>query len=364
MYRDQSVSVVVPCYNEESQITRVIDTMPDYVDWIVIVNDKSEDRTSEIVRGHPLFGSGRIVLIDHEINQGVGGAIATGYKWSRDNNIDIAAVMAGDAQMDPDDLPALLDPIVDDLVDYVKGNRLVTGEAFKKIPKIRYFGNAMLSFMTKISSGYWRVADSQTGYTTINAQALQDIDWDQMFKRYGQPNDLLVKLNVANFRVVDVPVTPVYNVGEKSGIRIRRVIFTIGGLLIRDFFWRVKEKYIIRDFHPLVFFYAFSAFALLVSSAFFIRLCVLWYQNGVVPELTLISWLFALAMGFNSLFFAMWFDYEANRHLNPPLLYRDVRRRSQPDGKTKQAGDSADLGASAPATAPQSAQPSEYTAPH
>lgn len=326
MYRDRSISVVVPAYNEETQIDKVIDTMPDFVDHIVIVNDKSKDRTSEVVRANPAFASGRVVLIDHEVNQGVGGAIATGYKWSRDNNIDIAVVMAGDAQMNPDDLPGLLDPVVEDRADYTKGNRLVTGDAFKKIPKIRFFGNSALSLLTKIASGYWHVADSQTGYTAINHAALRAIDWDKMYKRYGQPNDVLVKLNVAEMRVVDVPVEPVYNVGEKSGIRVRKVIFTIGSLLVRLFFWRLKEKYIIRNFHPLVFFYAFGMFSFLISLLFLFRIVWMWIATGVAPEISILGWLFSFSIFFNSTFFAMWFDYEANKHLNPPLASRDLNR--------------------------------------
>ena len=336
MYRNKTVSVVVPAYNEETQIARVIETMPPLVDKIVIVNDRSKDRTSEVVRAHPGYKSGRVELIEHEVNQGVGGAIASGYKWSRDNNYDIAVVMAGDGQMDPDDLPYLLDPIVDNVADYSKGNRLITGEAFKKIPKVRFFGNSMLSLLTKIASGYWSVADSQTGYAAINAKALAAIDWDQMYKRYGQPNDILVKLNVHEFRVVDVPVEPVYNVGEISGINIKKVIFSIGSLLVRLFFWRLKEKYIIRNFHPLVFFYAFSFISLFLSSLMFVRLLVLWAQQGTVPELTLIAWLFSFGIGFNSLCFAMWFDYEANRHLSIPLMHRDVRR-ALPEQKPKVA---------------------------
>jgi len=326
MYRNQMIGVVVPAYNEETQIARVIDTMPDYVDRIVIINDKSKDRTSDVVRSHPEFGRARVVLIEHEENQGVGGAIASGYMWCRDNGIDIAVVMAGDGQMNPDDMPALLDPVVDGLADYSKGNRLVTGEAFKKIPKVRFFGNSALSLLTKIASGYWSVADSQTGYTAINARALATIDWTRMYKRYGQPNDLLVKLNVAEMRVVDVPIEPVYNVGEKSGIRVRKVIFTIGSLLVRLFFWRLKEKYIIRDFHPLIFFYAFGMFCFVLSALFFFRLIVLWISQGAIPEITLISWLFSFGLGFNSLFFAMWFDYESNKHLNLPLAHRDIKR--------------------------------------
>ncbi|MBU1306363.1 MAG: glycosyltransferase family 2 protein [Alphaproteobacteria bacterium] len=326
MYRDRSICVVVPAYNEETQIDRVIDTMPDYVDHIVIVNDKSKDRTSEVVRSNVAFATGRIVLIEHDVNQGVGGAIATGYKWARDNDVDIAVVMAGDGQMDPNDLPSLLDPVVEDRADYTKGNRLVTGEAFKKIPKIRFFGNSALSLLTKIASGYWHVADSQTGYTAISLFALRAIDWDQMYKRYGQPNDVLVKLNVAEMRVVDVPVEPVYNVGEKSGIKVRKVIFSIGSLLIRLFFWRLKEKYVIRNFHPLVFFYAFGMFSFLISMIFLFRIIWVWIGTGAAPEISILGWLFSFSIFFNSTFFAMWFDYEANKHLNPPLTSRDIKR--------------------------------------
>lgn len=330
MYKQKTISVVVPAYNEETQIATVIDTMPAIVDMVIIVDDYSRDRTSEVVREHPAYAENRVTLLRHEVNQGVGGAIATGYKWARDNDFDVAVVMAGDGQMAPEDLPTILDPVVEDRADYTKGNRLVTGEAFKKIPKIRFFGNSALSLLTKIASGYWHVADSQTGYTAIGRVGLNRIDWDSMYKRYGQPNDLLVKLNVAGMRVVDVPIEPVYNVGEKSGIKTHKVIFTIGSLLIRLFFWRLKEKYVIRNFHPLLFFYAFGFFSVGLSVLLFVRLILLWIEQGHVPEITFLSWLFSFSIGFNSLFFAMWFDYEENKHLNPPLQTRDVRRAEAP----------------------------------
>lgn len=169
--------------------------------------------------------------------------------------------------------------------------------------------------LTKIVSGYWHIADSQSGYTVINKKALNTIDWDNMFKRYGQPNDLLVKLNVYNFRVVDVPIEPIYNVGEKSNIKIRKVIFTISGLLIRLFLWRLKEKYIIRDFHPLVFFYLLGFFLFTMSVLFFIRLIYLWIAMGHAPELTVLAWMFSFSTGLQSIFFAMWFDAEYNNRL-------------------------------------------------
>lgn len=322
MYRKKVISIVVPAYNEATQIVKVIETIPEFVDHIIIINDASLDNTSEIVRSHPQFSLPQLHLIEHSVNQGVGGAIATGYQWSRDHGIDIAVVMAGDGQMDPSDLPALLDPIVEDKADYSKGNRLITSQALQKIPKIRFIGNIILSLLTKVASGYWGIADSQTGYTAINARALSIIDWDTLYKRYGQPNDLLVKLNVEELRVIDVPMEPVYNVGEKSDLKIQKVIFSISSLLLRLFFWRLKEKYIIRSFHPLVFFYFSGFFLFIISAILFFRVIFKLIVTGMMPEITFISWLFSLSLSFNSLFFAMWFDYEINKHLNPPMIPR------------------------------------------
>jgi glycosyltransferase involved in cell wall biosynthesis len=326
MYKHKTIAVVVPAYNESSQISRVITSMPDFIDHVVVVDDQSKDDTAEVVQSFCKCGARSVILIRHQTNQGVGGAIASGYEWCRDQGVDVAVVMAGDGQMNPGDLPAILDPLVEGRADYTKGNRLVTGDAFRKIPKVRFFGNAALSLCTKIASGYWHVADSQTGYTAINAKALHAIDWRRMYKRYGQPNDLLVRLNVENLRVIDVPVEPLYGVGEKSGIRIGRAIFTIGSLLTRLFLWRLKEKYIIRSFHPLVFFYSFGFAALVIAMIFSVRLICLWIATGVVPEITFLTCLFGFSIAFNAFGFAMWFDYEENKHLNPPMETREIVR--------------------------------------
>lgn len=315
MYKDKSICVVVPAHNEETQIGRVIETMPTFVDKIVIVDDCSDDRTIEVVRKYQKDQNENIILIQHETNQGVGGAIATGYKWAKDYDFDAAVVMAGDGQMDPKDLPDILDPVVEGHADYTKGNRLLTGEAYKRIPKIRYFGNAFLSMLTKISSGYWHIADSQSGYTAINKKALKMIDWDNMYKRYGQPNDLLVRLNIYDFKVKDVLVAPVYNIGEKSGIKIWQVVFTIGWLLTKLFFWRMKEKYVIRNFHPLVFFYALSFFLLSLSIPLTIRLFYIWMIRNDIPDINAMALIFTLISGLQTLFFGMWFDMESNKDL-------------------------------------------------
>ncbi|MFA5903370.1 MAG: glycosyltransferase family 2 protein [Desulfobacula sp.] len=314
MYKDKSVCVVIPCYNEETQIEMVISTMPEYVDYMVVVDDLSRDKTVEIIKDLQRRDK-RIILIQNQTNQGVGGAIANGYKWAKKNEIDMAVVMAGDGQMNPSDLPDLLDPVAIGTADYSKGNRLFTGEAFKKIPRVRYIGNGFLSLFTKIASGYWNIADSQSGYTVINRKALAVIDWDRMYKRYGQPNDILVRLNVENLKVTDVPVEPVYNIGEKSGIRIRKVIFTIGWLLIKLFFWRMKEKYIIRDFHPLVFFYSLGFGFGITTIALFLRVFIQWYLTNHIPAVNALAAMFSFMSASQFSLFAMWFDMEANKHL-------------------------------------------------
>jgi len=314
MYKKKTIAVVVPCFNEESQIEKVVKTMPAWVDKIVVVDDKSCDQTVEIIQKHSKRNK-KIILIRHSVNQGVGAAIASGYKWCRDHKIDIAAVMAGDGQMLAKDLPSILMPVVLDRADYAKANRLISGKAFQKIPKTRYFGNSVLTFLTKIASGYWHVMDSQTGFTAINQKMLALIDWDKMYPRYGMPNDILVRLNVYNARVADVPIEPTYDVGEKSNLKPAKVFFTIPLMLLRMFFWRLKEKYIIRDFHPLVLFYFFGILMALLSLGLFIRLMILWPIYGFVPPTTFLAWMFASITSLQFTLFAMWFDMDYNKDL-------------------------------------------------
>ena len=317
MYKNNIVAVVIPAYNEEKLIGRVIETMPNFVDKMVIIDDCSSDKTSEAVQKHieSSTGENRIELIRHAENQGVGGAIATGYKWCRDNNMDVAVVMAGDAQMDPVDLPNLLEPIINNEADYTKGNRLFSGDAWTEIPRVRYLGNSALSLLTKIASGYWDIADSQSGYAAINKKALKRINWDEMYKRYGQPNDILVRLNIYNFRVCDVVMNPVYGVGEKSGIKPFRMIPKLSLLLFRLFLYRMFQKYIVRDTHPLVLFYVFGFFLHVVSIPMFFRFFSFWSIQGAIPEITFLSLLFSITFGVQLILFAMLFDMEANKNL-------------------------------------------------
>ena len=232
-----------------------------------------------------------------------------------DERVDVTAVMAGDNQMDPAELEALALPVARDELDYAKANRLFTGRAWDLIPRHRYLGNGVLSLLTKIASGYWHVADSQAGYTAISLRHLELLDLDRVYTRYGFPNDMLVHLNVWNARVRDFPSRPIYGVGERSGIRIRRVVPRISWLLVKGFFWRMREKYVIRDFHPLVFFYALGFLMTLLGLALGILETVLRILGNDIPAATIVLVALLLISGSQFTLFAMWFDMESNKDL-------------------------------------------------
>jgi glycosyltransferase involved in cell wall biosynthesis len=314
MYLGKEIAVVVPAYNEEKLIKRTLESIPDFVDHIIVVNDASTDDTSEITKRKAQEDK-RIILIDHQKNEGVGGAIATGYKAARDRQIDVTAIMAGDAQMDPNDLVRIIEPVADGSADYSKGNRLFYGDAWKMIPRYRYLGNSFLSLFTKIASGYWHIADSQSGYTGISLIALRRINLDQVYKRYGMPNDLLIKLNQYDFRVRDVHIRPVYHVGEKSGIKLTQVAPKISWILFKGFWRRLFFKYVIKDFHPLIFFYLLSFLLLGACIPLAVRLLYFWGATGDIPDINAMALLFAAISGLQTLFFGMWFDMDYNKNL-------------------------------------------------
>ena len=314
MISDKIIAVVIPCYNEESQISGVISSIPAYVDHIFVVDDKSTDGSVALVEQISQSGEG-VELLKHEVNQGNGAARISGLKKCLDIGADVVCLLDGDGQMDINTLGALIDPVLNGKFDIIKGNRFFSGEAWKQMPKVRYFGNAILSLMTKIVSGYWQIADFQSGYIVVNRRTLELLPLDHLYKDYGFPNDLLIHANVFGLRVGDYPVKPIYNVGEKSGIRYVTLIPKLGWLLITRFFWRMKEKYIIRDFHPLVFFYLFGIGLLLSGIPLMVRFFYKWYTNHDVPPITALALIFVLISGFQFIFFAMWFDmtYSKNK---------------------------------------------------
>jgi len=308
----KTVAVVVPAHDEEQLIGPTLRGIPSFVDRIFVVDDASTDATAERALS---VGDPRVELVSHERNRGVGAAIVTGYKQALDEGIDATAVMAGDNQMDPAELEAIVGPVVRGEVDYAKANRLFSGRAWELMPRHRYFGGAVLSLLTKIASGYWHVADSQAGYTAISLPALERLDLDRVYTRYGFPNDLLVHLNVVNARVRDVPSRPIYGVGERSGIKLRRVVPRISWLLFKGFWWRMREKYVIRDFHPLVFFYVLGLLMVVVGLGLGIAVTVLRLLGNTITAGTVVLVALLLIAGSQLTLFAMWFDMESNKDL-------------------------------------------------
>jgi glycosyltransferase involved in cell wall biosynthesis len=247
MYKGAVIAAVVPAYKEEAMIGTVIATMPDFVDHIVIIDDCSPDATSEVVRS---IDSSRVTLLRHEVNQGVGGSIITGHRAAIELGADVNVVMAGDAQMDPEHLPGLLDKVTDGGFGFAKANRFFAPESFEGMPRHRVFGNIVLSFMTKLASGYWHLFDPQNGYTAVRADVLRNIPLDSVAKRYSFENDLLIHLNIQQVAAVDVPVPAVYG-DEVSSIRLGKVVPELLDLLFRGFWRRIWYRYVLWSFSPI-----------------------------------------------------------------------------------------------------------------
>jgi len=364
MINNKYVAVVVPAYNEENQIAGVIETMPLFVDKIIVVNDCSSDKTEEIIKsfwqtdfnkGIPIQNlleekiseskfdkasrylheqmkeeikyfipskvqnifpvTDRIILINQMKNSGVGAAIARGYKWCKDHGIACTAVMAGDGQMDPSELESICNPVLFDNIDYVKGNRLIHRSALLIIPKVRYFGNSILSILTKIASGYWHVSDTQSGYTAISYKALNSISLNKIYKKYGMPNDMLVKLNIAFCTLKEVEIKPVYDIGEKSKMNISIVIPKISWLLLKCFFKRLWVKYLFRDFHPLFLLYNMGFVMIALSIPYLIKITRLMFSGITVGTLPVLAFVFLFTTGIQFALFAMWMDMLVNERL-------------------------------------------------
>lgn len=306
------ISVVVPAYCEELLICPTLSSIPSYVDRIYAVDDGSPDQTGKMI-DECMGTDSRIIPIHHIQNTGVGGAIISGYKQALVDNMDIVAVMAGDNQMDPTFLPELLDPIIEGRVDYTVGNRLINPKFRKGMSKWRFVGNSVLTLLTKFASGYWQLMDPQNGYTAISRRALEIISLDSIYPRYGYCNDLLVWLNTYGFRVKNVPHPARYGL-ERSKIKYSSYIVRLSWLLFNAFFWRMKMKYIVLSFHPLVFFYFFGTFFTFLGLLFGIY--AIYYkfllENQIFVPAVVSVILFALGIQF--VLFAMLFDMQEERN--------------------------------------------------
>lgn len=238
MHLGKRIGVAIPAYDVADWIEAVLVGLPEWVDLVVVVDDASRDDTAALaaatIASSPSLER-RAHLVSHPTNRGVGAAITTGYAKLLELGVDVAVVMAGDGQMDPEDLPRLLAPLVAGTADYAKGDRFSHRDVWRTMPTERHLAGLALSFLTAKAAGLASLSDSQSGYTAISADALARIDLSRMWPRYGYPNDLIGMLALAGLRIVDVPIRPVYR-GEKSGLRawhLATIGFLIGRVAVR-----------------------------------------------------------------------------------------------------------------------------------
>ena len=308
MYKEHSIGVVIPSYNEENHVKDTVETIPDFVDRIYVVDDGSVDKTADVVK---MLIDQRICLLQHEVNKGMGAALVTGYKAALKDEMDIIVKMDGDNQMDPEQLPNLVEPIIEGRADYTKGNRLLSPEYRRGMTKWRFFGNSILTLLTKIGAGYWQMMDPQNGYTAISMRVLKGINLDSIYPYYGYCNDILVKLNVYGYRVMDIEMPARYG-SENSSIKYSKYIAKVSLMLLCDFFWRLKMKYVVLGFHPLVLFYMLGI--VLTPIGLFGGLFSLYYKcvmGGVLFVRGTLS-LLVFILGVQFLLFAMLFDMQVN----------------------------------------------------
>lgn len=240
MYKQYRVGVVIPAYNVEGFIRETVEELPAFVDRIYVVDDGSVDNTALVVRS--LGENGRLRLIQHPQNKGPGAATSSGYKAAMADGIDIIVKSDGDGQTPLEYLEDILIPIAQGDADYTKGDRLSNSGYSNGMPKFRRVGNFLLTWLTRIASGYWRVNDPQNGFTGISRCALEKIEVGTIYPYYGYLNDMLVRLNICDCRVQDIPMPAKYG-NEKSSIKYRRYIPKMSALLLRKFLWRLRRKY-------------------------------------------------------------------------------------------------------------------------
>jgi len=264
MYRKQRVAIVIPAFDVRNQIADTLAGIPDFIDTIIVVDDASTDGTAEVLDA---VKDSRVTVLTHKINQGVGGATVTGFRNALALSADLIVKMDADGQMDPEYIPALLDPIISDGYGYTKGNRFLCTEEVRNMPWLRLVGAFCLTFLSKLASGYWHVFDTVNGYVAIKADVVRNLPLNHLERRYFFETDLLIHLNILRVRVKDIPIPPRYG-NERSSMRLLAVALTFPTFLLRGFWYRLYQRHILREFSAVALFWVFGTILLLWGTAF------------------------------------------------------------------------------------------------
>ncbi|MBF6617689.1 MAG: glycosyltransferase family 2 protein [Candidimonas sp.] len=237
------IAVIIPCFKVRAHVLDVIAKIGPYVTHIFVVDDCCPESTGDLLSGHV---DKRLVVIRHSSNKGVGGAVMSGYRAALDAGADVLVKVDGDGQMDPSLILRFVEPIVAGAADYTKGNRFFFIEGLHSMPKLRLFGNAILSFMTKLSSGYWDIMDPTNGYTAIHRDVASHLPLQKISHRYFFETDMLFRLNTLGAVVLDVPMASAYG-AEVSNLKIRKIVGEFLFKHVRNFAKRVFYNYYLRD---------------------------------------------------------------------------------------------------------------------
>ncbi|HBG81390.1 TPA: hypothetical protein DDW69_00960 [candidate division CPR2 bacterium] len=307
MYKNKKIVVVTPAYNEANHIADVIDGLPEYIDNIVIVDDCSTDNTEEIVKKHK---SKKVIYLKNGKNMGAGYSVTAAINKAKEVKADITITMAGDNQMDPKYVPSLLDALIDEGYDCAKGNRFYSKEGLKGMPRHRVWGSIILTFMTRMASGYWTIFDTQNGYYALGSKALYQIDFNSLTKGFPYENDLWINLNILGLKFKDVPIPAKYG-DEVSYMKMWKIIPQFTLFLVGGFFRRIYKKYVLRGIHPIFLFFLFGSILFLWGIIFG---AYAWHRSAITgdPATTGTVMISAIPflMGFEMLLWALVLDIQ------------------------------------------------------
>lgn len=313
------IDIVVPCYCVDQQILDVLDGIlkQKLVRNVVVVDDACPKNTGKLVTEK--YGKNiRVIVLTHKVNQGVGGAMCTGYEYAFNNGADIAVKMDGDGQMDPRHIPAIVKPIVDGKCDYAKGNRFYNPSGLRNMPLIRVFGNSALSLINKFTSGYWSVMDPTNGFTALHSKAYSLLEHDDLARDYFFESDMLYQLGNVRAVVRDIPLPTIYG-DEESNLRISSVLLKFPKRYLKRFVKRIILRYFIREFN-------FASLEIIMGSLLFSCGVVFglfkWISNYITdtstPAGTVMIVGILIIIGFQFLLSAL--NYDVNNSPSIPLL--------------------------------------------